>query len=136
MTHDRLKTQRSPGEIINAITQTNEFLKEASTLDRRKAGRVALVVAALSAAPKIVDRVKERKGARYEATKSDGMRQLELMAILPDWLKAQHKLDEHRDKMTRRERIKTLKPVVAFNKTVREMIDTEQYTTMSQICWI
>jgi hypothetical protein len=133
MTHDRLKKQRSPGEIINAITRTNEFLKEVSTLDRRKAGRVALAGAALSAAPKIVDKVKEQKGARYEATKSDGMRQLELMAILPDWLKAQQKLDEHRDKMTRRERIKTLKPVVAFNKTVREMIDTEQYTTMSQI---
>lgn len=94
---------------------------------------MALAGAALSAAPKIVDKVKEQKGARYEATKSDGMRQLELMAILPDWLKAQQKLDEHRDKMTRRERIKTLKPVVAFNKTVREMIDTEQYTTMSQI---
>ena len=133
MTHDRLRAQRSPGEIIKAITRTNEFLKEASTLDRRKAGKVALVGAALSAAPKIVDRFKERKGARYEATKSDEMRQLELMAILPDWLKAQQKLDKHRDKMTRRERIKTLEPVVAFNKIVREMIDTEQYTTISQI---
>lgn len=89
MTHDRLRTQRLPGEIIKAITRTNEFLKEASTLDRRKAGRVALVGAALSAASKIVDRFKEQKGARYEATKSDEMRQLELMAILPDWLKAQ-----------------------------------------------
>jgi hypothetical protein len=39
MTHDRLRAQRSPGEIINAITRTNEFLKEASTLDRRKAGK-------------------------------------------------------------------------------------------------
>ena len=127
------RIQRSPGEIIKAITRTKEFLKEASTLDRRKAGRAALVGAALSAAPKIVDRVKEQKGARYEATKSDEMRQLELMAIIPDWLKAQQKLDKHRGKMTRRERIKTLEPVVAFNKTVREMIDTEQYTTMSQI---
>lgn len=60
-------------------------------------------------------------------------RQLRLVAMMTDFAEAQLTLDEYRGSMSRTEIVKTLEPIITYNHVLREMIDTEQYSTVSEI---
>lgn len=59
-------------------------------------------------------------------------RQLRLVAMMTDFAEAQLTLDEYRGSMSRTEIVKTLEPIITYNHVLREMIDTEQYSTVSE----
>ena len=140
--YEQPRRPKQAWEIIQAIGKTAEFLVKVN--DENKKGRLTfddyteqkrvLAGIALTVAPDIVKRMRNAKGVeRYECQKTWEQRQLELMATIPDWLNAKKKLDASGKSMLREEKIQTLRPVVAFNKIVREMIDMEQYRTISQV---
>lgn len=116
----RKRLQTHPAELLNSIIRSDEFLKQRKLDTKGVIARTALFLAD--------SEVEANRG--YE---TDESRQLKLIAILPDWLKAQRKLDADRDSMTRQEKDEVLQPVLEFNHIVREMIDTEQYSRMSEI---
>ncbi len=116
-TKDHLPTAST---VISEIARSNEFLERRD----KEVGRVALAGAAWAIAERHIE---ENNGYETPATL-----QQKLIGTLPAWLSAQVTLDQHRHEMSRQEKHETLEPVVELNHILREMIDREVYTTMSE----
>ena len=117
---NKKRQQIHPAALVGSILRSDEFLRQ-----RRDGARGSIARTALHMANDITE---VNRG--YE---TDESRQLRLVAVLPDWLKSQHRLDTNRSNMTRQEKNEALRPVLEFNHIVREMIDMEQYSRMSEI---
>lgn len=120
---NKKRPQKSAREIFQKIATSQEFLEHKAR--SRNLGRVAFDAVALEVAENIRE---QNRG--YD---DDESRQIRLAAVLSDWIQSQRKLDEERDQMTRSEKKQHLGPVIRFNHIIREMVDAEQYTKMSEI---
>lgn len=116
------RTQKSPAEILDTIAKSDELLREKA---KNPMAKVALNNVAMILADKI--------GADNRGYETDESRQMRLIGILPDWIRNERHLDANRRSMSRQEKIDTLEPIIQFNHILREMIDTEQYTSMPEI---
>lgn len=117
------------GEAHRPQTQPTDLLRELSRSDevlRQKAidplGKVSLDTVALAEA----DRIREGNYG-YD---TDESRQLQLIAALPNYIRAQRTLDQNRYHMSRNERAEVLQPAIEYNHILREMVDMEQYHTI------
>lgn len=109
-------------ELISGIILSDEYLRER---DRGVAGMGAI---ALSASRLAVNVAEANHG--YE---TDQSRQLRLISALPKWLRAEHDLDTRRSGMTENDLNSSLESVIEFNHALREIIDNETYTKMSDV---
>ena len=116
------RIQKSPAELLNTIAKSDELLRE-------KAKNPMAKVALSSVAMRLADKI----GENNKGYETDESRQMRLIGILPDWIRNERYLDDNRQSMSRQEKIDTLGPIIQFNHILREMIDTEQYTTMPEI---
>lgn len=115
------RAERQPAQESNTEEWGARLIERLPSVLRRKA-------VALMAAQAVSERVERTH--KYE---SDQTRQLALMAAIPNWLLAQRQLDQHGKTMERPEKKKLLGPIIAFNHTLRKIIDAEQCSGMQQL---
>ena len=112
-------------EIVDTISRSNEHLE---TIGDRSAYRVHLGALALTADKLADSQVESNRG--YETNES---RQYRLIGALPNWLRAEHNLSTRRKNMDRQEYVESMSSVIEFNHILREIIDTETYTRMTEV---
>ena len=78
---------------------------------------------------KAIDIQRSKQESQYE---TDEDRALKLIQIMPYWLDAQVKLNNHKSDMSREEIKKCKETVTIFNKIIRTMIDEEQCSSMKE----
>ncbi len=116
------RQQKEPRELFQGLGRSNEMLRQKA---RTPLGKAALDVVAMTE----VNRIRKNNHG-YD---TDESRQFRLIAALPNYVRAQRTLDKNRDNMSRADRVETLQPVIEYNHILREMIDTEQYHSMSDV---
>lgn len=127
------RPERSPsnrplpgGVIVQGILRTNTWAEIKAS---GKSGWSALNEAAQQLSTKVKD-----KNHGYSTTQS---RQLDLVAALPGWLNAQQQLDNSRNnsryRLSRQQKEIVLGRALKFNDALRELIDNEDYTKISQV---
>lgn len=78
---------------------------------------------------KAIDIQRSKQESQYE---TDEDRALKLIQIMPYWLDAQVKLNDHKSDMSHKEIKKCKETVTIFNKIIRTMIDEEQCSSMKE----
>ena len=78
---------------------------------------------------KAIDIQRSKQESQYE---TDEDRALKLIQIMPYWLDAQVKLNNHKSDMSHKEIKKCKETVTRFNKIIRTMIDEEQCSSMKE----
>ena len=78
---------------------------------------------------KAIDIQRSKQESQYE---TDEDRALKLIQIMPYWLDAQVKLNNHKGDMSHKEIKKCKETVTIFNKIIRTMIDEEQCSSMKE----
>lgn len=78
---------------------------------------------------KAIDIQRSKQESQYE---TDEDRALKLIQIMPYWLDAQVKLNNHKSDMSREEIKECKETVTRFNKIIRTMIDEEQCSSMKE----
>ena len=78
---------------------------------------------------KAIDIQRSKQESQYE---TDEDRALKLIQIMPYWLDAQVKLNNHKSDMSHKEIKKCKETVTTFNKIIRTMIDEEQCSSMKE----
>ena len=78
---------------------------------------------------KAIDIQRSKQESQYE---TDEDRALKLIQIMPYWLDAQVKLNNHKSDMSHKEIKKCKETVTIFNKIIRTMIDEEQCSSMKE----
>ena len=112
------------------VMRSPEYI-EAQDDMRSKLGETALkmVWAKRYAVSKAIHIHRSKQESRYE---TDEDRNLKLIQIMPYWLDAQLKLDNHKSDMSRKEIKECKSTVTIFNKIIRAMINEEQCSSMKE----
>ena len=113
-------------EVAAEVTRSSEYMEICSKL-----GGTALktVGAKRHVVSKAIDIQRSKQESQYE---TDEDRALKLIQIMPYWLDAQVKLNNHKSDMSREEIKKCKETVTIFNKIIRTMIDEEQCSSMKE----
>ena len=113
-------------EVAAEVTRSSEYMEICSKL-----GGTALktVGAKRHVVSKAIDIQRSKQESQYE---TDEDRALKLIQIMPYWLDAQVKLNNHKSDMSHKEIKKCKETVTTFNKIIRTMIDEEQCSSMKE----
>ena len=113
-------------EVAAEVTRSSEYMEICSKL-----GGTALktVGAKRHVVSKAIDIQRSKQESQYE---TDEDRALKLIQIMPYWLDAQVKLNNHKSDMSHKEIKECKKTVTTFNKIMRTMIDEEQCSSMKE----
>ena len=113
-------------ETAAEVTRSSEYMEICSKL-----GGTALktVGAKRYVVSKAIDIQRSKQESQYE---TDEDRTRKLLQIMPYWLNAQVKLNNHKSDMSHKEIKKCKETVTTFNKIIRTMIDEEQCSSMKE----
>lgn len=113
-------------EVAAEVTRSSEYMEICSKL-----GGTALktVGAKRHVVSKAIDIQRSKQESQYE---TDEDRALKLIQIMPYWLDAQVKLNNHKSDMSHKEIKECKETVTRFNKIIRTMIDEEQCSSMKE----
>lgn len=113
-------------EVAAEVTRSSEYMEICSKL-----GGTALkmVGAKRYVVSKAIDIQRSKQESQYE---TDEDRALKLIQIMPYWLDAQVKLNNHKSDMSHKEIKECKETVTIFNKIIRTMIDEEQCSSMKE----
>ena len=113
-------------EVAAEVTRSSEYMEICSKL-----GGTALktVGAKRHVVSKAIDIQRSKQESRYE---TDEDRTRKFLQIMPYWLDAQVKLNNHKSDMSHKEIKKCKETVTTFNKIIRTMIDEEQCSSMKE----
>ncbi len=119
---ERMRLSETAAEVM----RSSEYMEICSKL-----GGTALkmVGAKRYVVSKAIDIQRSKQESQYE---TDEDRALKLIQIMPYWLDAQVKLNNHKSDMSHKEIKKCKETVTIFNKIIRTMIDEEQCSSMKE----
>lgn len=119
---ERMRLSETAAEVM----RSSEYMEICSKL-----GGTALkmVGAKRYVVSKAIDIQRSKQESQYE---TDEDRTLKLLQIMPYWLDAQVKLNDHKSDMSHKEIKKCKETVTIFNKIIRTMIDEEQCSSMKE----
>lgn len=119
---ERMRLSETAAEVM----RSSEYMEICSKL-----GGTALkmVGAKRYVVSKAIDIQRSKQESQYE---TDEDRALKLIQIMPYWLDAQVKLNNHKSDMSREEIKECKETVTRFNKIIRTMIDEEQCSSMKE----
>ena len=119
---ERMRLSETAAEVM----RSSEYMEICSKL-----GETALkmVGAKRYVVSKAIDIQRSKQESQYE---TDEDRALKLIQIMPYWLDAQVKLNNHKSDMSHKEIKKCKETVTIFNKIIRTMIDEEQCSSMKE----
>lgn len=119
---ERMRLSETAAEVM----RSSEYMEICSKL-----GGTALkmVGAKRYVVSKAIDIHRSKQESQYE---TDEDRTLKLLQIMPYWLDAQVKLNDHKSDMSHKEIKKCKETVTIFNKIIRTMIDEEQCSSMKE----
>lgn len=131
-----MNTGRSNRERMRLSDTATEVMRSPEYIEaqddmRSKLGETALkmVWAKRYAVSKAIHIHRSKQESQYE---TDEDRNLKLIQIMPYWLDAQLKLDNHKSDMSRKEIKECKSTVTIFNKIIRTMINEEQCSGMKE----
>lgn len=127
-----MNTGRSSRERIRLSETAAEVMRSSEYMEIcSKLGGTALkmVGAKRYVVSKAIDIQRSKQESQYE---TDEDRTLKLIQIMPYWLYAQVKLNNHKSDMSHKEIKKCKETVTIFNKIIRTMIDEEQCSSMNE----
>ena len=127
-----MNTGRSSRERIRLSETAAEVMRSSEYMEIcSKLGGTALkmVGAKRYVVSKAIDIQRSKQESQYE---TDEDRALKLIQIMPYWLDAQVKLNNHKSDMSHKEIKKCKETVTIFNKIIRTMIDEEQCSSMKE----
>ena len=133
-----MNTGRSSRERMRLSETTAEVMRSSEYMEvqdyirsKSKLGETALkmVGAKRYVMSKAIDIQRSKQESQYE---TDEDRALKLIQIMPYWLDAQVKLNNHKSDMSREEIKECKETVTRFNKIIRTMIDEEQCSSMKE----
>ncbi len=119
---ERMRLSETAAEVM----RSSEYMEICSKL-----GGTALkmVGAKRYVVSKAIDIQRSKQESQYE---TDEDRALKLIQIMPYWLDAQVKLNNHKSDMSHKEIKKCKETVTIFNKIIRTMVDEEQCSSMKE----
>lgn len=127
-----MNTGRSNRELMRLSETAAEVMRSSEYMEIcSKLGGTALkmVGAKRYVMSKAIDIQRSKQESQYE---TDEDRALKLIQIMPYWLDAQVKLNNHKSDMSREEIKECKETVTRFNKIIRTMIDEEQCSSMKE----
>ena len=127
-----MNTGRSNRELMRLSETAAEVMRSSEYMEIcSKLGGTALkmVGAKRYVVSKAIDIQRSKQESQYE---TDEDRTLKLIQIMPYWLDAQVKLNNHKSDMSHKEIKKCKETVTIFNKIIRTMIDEEQCSSMKE----
>ena len=127
-----MNTSRSNRERMRLSETAAEVMRSSEYMEIcSKLGETALkmVGAKRYVVSKAIDIQRSKQESQYE---TDEDRALKLIQIMPYWLDAQVKLNNHKSDMSRKEIKECKETVTRFNKIIRTMIDEEQCSSMKE----
>ena len=127
-----MNTSRSNRERMGLSETAAEVMRSPEYMEIcSKLGETALkmVGAKRYVVSKAIDIQRSKQESQYE---TDEDRALKLIQIMPYWLDAQVKLNNHKSDMSHKEIKKCKETVTRFNKIIRTMIDEEQCSSMKE----
>ena len=137
-----MNTGRSNRERMRLSDTATEVMRspeymEAQDRIRSKLGATAVEATALEMAWRakryaVSEAIHIQRGERESQYETDEDRALKLIQIMPYWLNAQYKLDNHKSDMSRKEIKECKEKVTIFNKIIRTMINEEQCSGMKE----
>lgn len=113
-------------ETTAEVTRSSEYMEICSKLGGTALKTVGAKRYAVSEAIRIR---RSKQESQYE---TDEDRTLKFMQVMPHWLNAQYKLNNHKSDMSHKEIKKCKETVTIFNKIIRTMIDEEQCSSMKE----
>lgn len=113
-------------EVAAEVTRSSEYMEICSKLGGTALKTVGVKRYVVS---KAIDIQRSKQESQYE---TDEDRTLKFLQIMPYWLDAQSKLNNHKSDMSREEIKKCKETVTTFNKIIRTMIDEEQCSSMKE----
>lgn len=119
-------------ETAAEVMRSSEYMEVQDYIrSKSKLGETALkmVGAKRYVVSKAIDIQRSKQESQYE---TDEDRALKLIQIMPYWLDAQVKLNNHKSDMSREEIKECKETVTRFNKIIRTMIDEEQCSSMKE----
>lgn len=119
-------------ETAAEVMRSSEYMEVQDYIrSKSKLGETALkmVGAKRYVMSKAIDIQRSKQESQYE---TDEDRALKLIQIMPYWLDAQVKLNNHKSDMSREEIKECKETVTRFNKIIRTMIDEEQCSSMKE----
>lgn len=127
-----MNTGRSNRELMRLSETAAEVMRSSEYMEIcSKLGGTALkmVGAKRYVVSKAIDIQRSKQESQYE---TDEDRALKLIQIMPYWLDAQVKLNNHKSDMSHKEIKECKETVTRFNKIIRTMIDEEQCSSMKE----
>lgn len=127
-----MNTGRSSRERMRLSETTAEVMRSSEYMEIcSKLGGTALKMVGVKryVVSKAIDIQRSKQESQYE---TDEDRALKLIQIMPYWLDAQVKLNNHKSDMSHKEIKKCKETVTIFNKIIRTMIDEEQCSSMKE----
>lgn len=125
---ERMRLSEAAAEVMRSseYMEVQDYIRSKSKL-----GETALkmVGAKRYVVSKAIDIQRSKQESQYE---TDEDRALKLIQIMPYWLDAQVKLNNHKSDMSHKEIKKCKETVTIFNKIIRTMIDEEQCSSMKE----
>ena len=127
---ERMRLSETAAEVMRS-SEYMEAQDHIRSKIRQKLGETALkmVGAKRYVVSKAIDIQRSKQESQYE---TDEDRALKLIQIMPYWLDAQVKLNNHKSDMSREEIKECKETVTRFNKIIRTMIDEEQCSSMKE----
>lgn len=119
-------------ETAAEVMRSSEYMEVQDYIrSKSKLGETALkmVGAKRYVMSKAIDIQRSKQESQYE---TDEDRALKLIQIMPYWLDAQVKLNNHKSDMSHKEIKECKETVTRFNKIIRTMIDEEQCSSMKE----
>ena len=127
-----MNTGRSSRERMRLSETTAEVMRSSEYMEIcSKLGGTALKMVGVKryVVSKAIEIHRSKQESQYE---TDEDRALKLIQIMPYWLDAQVKLNNHKSDMSHKEIKKCKETVTIFNKIIRTMIDEEQCSSMKE----
>ena len=125
---ERMRLSETAAEVMRSseYMEVQDYIRSKSKL-----GETALkmVGAKRYVVSKAIDIQRSKQESQYE---TDEDRALKLIQIMPYWLDAQVKLNNHKSDMSHKEIKECKETVTRFNKIIRTMIDEEQCSSMKE----
>ena len=127
-------------ETATEVMRSSEYMEAQDRIQdriRSKLGATAVEATALEMAWRakryaVSEAIHIQRGERESQYETDEDRALKLIQIMPYWLNAQYKLDNHKSDMSRKEIKECKEKVTIFNKIIRTMINEEQCSGMKE----
>lgn len=125
---ERMRLSETAAEVMRSseYMEVQDYIRSKSKL-----GETALkmVGAKRYVVSKAIDIQRSKQESQYE---TDEDRTRKFLQIMPHWLDAQVKLNNHKSDMSHKEIKKCKETVTTFNKIIRTMIDEEQCSSMKE----